>query len=117
MPDKLTKLLKISSLVYGMGDHIGRYCWSSCEFGECEVPEQLMSSKVEIEEENLIRLQHKLDQLNIECEEETDFVELEPCREVVCIEEEKTPRKKIQAKITNFFFACKLTYSTNKIIF
>jgi hypothetical protein len=116
MPDKLTKLLKISSLVYGMEDHIGRYFWSRCEFAECEVPEQIISSKIEINEEYLIRFEHKLDQLNIKCEEKSDFVELEPCPEVMCIEEEKTPKKKIQAKIKKIFF-CKLTYLINKIIF
>ena len=86
-----------------MEDDIGRYCWSSYEFAKCKVPEQIISSKSEINEEYLIRFEHKLDQLNIKCEEKSDFIELEPCPEVMCIEEEKTPKKRFKLRLQFFF--------------
>ena len=107
----------MTEILYGMRPEIGKYCWNNTIFkgkDEVEVPEEIVTSYVEVQEEMMQKLTHELDQMYIEDNDEgneDEYVELieVPDSDTVSQNatengsENPTVKNKVQSKITSFF--------------
>ena len=105
----------MTEILYSIRPEIGKYCWDSTIFRDNEhldVPEEMIRSGVEVDEERTQKVTHMMDQMYIdESDEEVEFVDLIPVPdaedvpEILIVSEfENGPEKtKVQSKITSFF--------------
>ena len=115
IPSKFDKIKKMTEILYSIRPEIGKYCWDSTIFRDNEhlnVPEEMIRSGVEVDEERTQKVTHMMDQMYIdESDEEVEFVDLIPVPdaedvpEILIVSEiENGPEKtKVQSKITSFF--------------
>ena len=72
----------MTEIFYGMRPEIGKCCWNNTIFkgqDEVGVPEEIVTSYVEVQEEMMQKLTHELDQMYIEDNDEgneDEYVEL-----------------------------------------
>ena len=68
IPDRLSKMTKISEISANLRPQIGKFCWRKTLYPEGleeVVPEEVHAAAQEVEEENLQKVVHGLDQLFI----------------------------------------------------
>ena len=68
IPDSLSKMTKISEISANLRPQIGKFCWRKTLYPEGleeVVPEEVHAAAQEVEEENLQKVVHGLDQLFI----------------------------------------------------
>ena len=113
IPDRLSKMTKISEISANLRPQIGKFCWRKTIYPEGleeVVPEEVHAAAQEVEEENLQKVVHGLDQLFIDDEvpigddqvpvgDDVEWVEL------VEIPEEVPEKPKVQRKISDYFSA------------
>ena len=106
IPDRLSKMTKISEISANLRPQIGKFCWRKTLYPEGleeVVPEEVHAAAQEVEEENLQKVVHGLDQLFIDDEvpigDDVEWVEL------VEIPEEVPEKPKVQRKISDYFSA------------
>ena len=93
-----------------MRPQIGKYCWDVTVYKgneDAEEPEEMINSRVEIQEESLLKVTEGFDQMHIEDDvegiEEEENIILEEVPDVQIISEERAEKTKVQSKITSFF--------------
>ena len=110
-------------ILYSIRPEVGRFCWNDTIFrgwnDEPEMPEKIIESHVEVQEEMMQKVTSELDQMFIdddaEGDEDVEYIELvevpdaenvsENALENVSenVEQKATPKNKLQSKITSFF--------------
>ena len=117
---KFKKIEKLAEIVYSMRPEIGKYCWDKTIFRdekELDVPEEMIESNVEFQEEIVQKLTYEVDQMfieegmeseEVEGNEEVEYFELVPVPDQVpdFVEVSRfhtPPKKKVQTRITSFF--------------
>ena len=110
-------------ILHSIRPEVGRFCWDDTIFrgrnDVPEVPEEIIASHVEVQEEMMQKVTGELDQMFIEDDadrnedvEYFDLVEV-PDSEIVSendlenVSENTTEKNKVQSKITSFFNAKK----------
>ena len=119
IPDRLSKMTKISEISANLRPQIGKFCWRKTLYPEGleeVVPEEVHAAAQEVEEENLQKVVHGLDQLFIvekvpigdeegsknealNADDDVEWVEL------VEIPEDVPEKPKVQLKISDYFSA------------
>ena len=119
IPDRLSKMTKISEISANLRPQIGKFCWRKTLYPEGleeEVPEEVHAAAQEVEEENLQKVVHGLDQLfiveevpigdeegskneGLNADDDVEWVEL------VEIPEDVPEKPKVQLKISHYFSA------------
>ena len=98
-----------------MRPQIGKYCWDvTVNKGneDAEEPEEMIHSRVEIQEESLLKVTEGFDQMHIEDDVEgieEECIILEEVPDMQIISEERAEKTKVQSKITSFSKFCKLS--------
>ena len=119
-PSKFEKI-KVVEILHSIRPEVGRFCWDDTIFrgrnNEPEVPEEILSSHVEVQEEMMQKVTIGLDQMfiedDVEGNEDVEYIELievpdsENVSEIVLENdlENNTQKAKVQSKITSFFTA------------
>jgi len=119
MPTKIEKIEKMTDVIYQMRLEVGQHCWQVSLFKnltQSEIPNEIVTARKEVENENKQKLCYEMDQMYIEEDFgiEANTQELAPCEndeeEMVTLElipenkGQKLPKKPlIQSCITNFF--------------
>ena len=110
MPSKFEKIRRISEILHTMWPQIGKYCWDVTVYKgneDAEEPEEMIHSRVEIQEESLLKVTEGFDQMHIEDDvegiEEEECIILEEVTDGQIISEEPAEKIKVKSKITLFF--------------
>ena len=120
-PSKFEKIKEVVEILHSIRPEVGRFCWDDTIFrgrnNEPEVPEEILSSHVEVQEEMMQKVTIGLDQMfiedDVEGNEDVEYIELievpdsENVSEIVLENdlENNTQKAKVQSKITSFFTA------------
>ena len=120
-PSKFEKIKEVVEILHSIRPEVGRFCWDDTIFrgrnNEPEVPEEILSSHVEVQEEMMQKVTSGLDQMfiedDVEGNEDVEYIELievpdsENVSEIVLENdlENNTQKAKVQSKITSFFTA------------
>ena len=107
MPSKFEKIRRISEILHTMRPQIGKYCWDvTVNKGneDAEEPEEMVHSRVEIQEESLLKVTEGSDQMHIEDDvegiDEKEYIILEEVPDVQIISEERAEKTKVQSFFT-----------------
>ena len=120
-PSKFEKIKQMVEILYSIRPEVGRFCWDDTIFrvrdDEPEVPEEIIASQAEVQEEMTQKVTSGLDQMFIEEDaegnEDVEYIELVevPDSDIVSenasenVVQNATTKNKVQSKITSFFNA------------
>ena len=123
-PSKFEKIKQMAEILYSIRPEVGRFCWDDTIFrgknDEPEVPEEIIASHAEVQEEMTQKVTRELDQMFIEDDESNEDVEYAsielvevPDSDIVTENalddilendvQNATEKNKVQSKITSFF--------------
>ena len=107
-------------ILHSIRPEVGKFCWDDTIFkGQNDVPEEVIASHVEVQEEMMQKVTGELDQMFIEDDadgnedvEYFDLVEVPDSENVTKndlenVSENTSEKNKVQSKITSFFNAKK----------
>ena len=119
------KKKQMAEILYSIRPEVGKFCWDDTIFrgrnDEPEVPEEIITSHAEVQEEMMQKVTSELDQMFIEDDaegnEDVEYASIElvevPDSDVVLenalenvsenVEQNATEKNKVQSKITSFF--------------
>ena len=117
----MKKIKQMVEILYSIRPEVGRFCWDDTIFrvrdDEPEVPEEIIASQAEVQEEMTQKVTSGLDQMFIEEDaegnEDVEYIELVevPDSDIVSenasenVVQNATTKNKVQSKITSFFNA------------
>ena len=118
-PSKFEKIKQMVEILYSIRPEVGRFCWNDTIFrgrnDEPEMPEEIIESHVEVQEEMMQKVTSELDQMFIdddaEGDEDVEYIELVEVPDAENVTENAsenavenfTEKNKVQSKITSFF--------------